>query len=50
MTLLDLAGYAAAVLAGTGGCLYGIRAADRVNQRLGRNVPKPDEPERGDPA
>lgn len=41
--LLDLAGYAAAVLAGTGGCLLGIRAADRVNQRLGRNVPDTNE-------
>lgn len=38
MTVLDLAGYAAAVLAGTGGCLYGIRAADWVNHQLGRDT------------
>lgn len=45
MTVLDLAGYAAAVLAGTGGCLYGIRAADWVNHQLGRDVAAPDEQE-----
>lgn len=51
MTLLiDLAGFAAAVLAGTSGCLIGIRAADWVNQRLGRNVPTQDETEQGDAA
>lgn len=44
MTVLDVAGYAAAVLAGTGGCLYGIRAADWVNHQLGRDV-TPDEQE-----
>jgi len=38
VTVLDVAEVAAAVLAGTGGCLIGIRAADWVNQRLGRNV------------
>lgn len=45
MNVLDLAGYAAAVLAGTGGCLLGIRAADWVNHQLGRDVPTADEQE-----
>lgn len=43
MTVLDLAGYAAAVLAGTGGCLLGIRGADWVNHHLGRDVPSDEQ-------
>lgn len=39
----EFLGLAAAVLAGTGGCLIGVRAADWVNQRLGRNVPNQEE-------
>lgn len=38
MTVLDLARFAAAVLAGTGGCLLGVRAADWVNHQLGRDA------------
>jgi hypothetical protein len=45
VTVLDLAGYTAAVLAGTGGCLLGVQAADWVNHQLGRDVPTPDEQE-----
>jgi hypothetical protein len=41
--MTQLLGLAAAALAGTGGCLLGIRVADRVNQWLGRNVPTPNE-------
>jgi hypothetical protein len=40
VTLLDLAGFAAAVLAGTGGCWAGIHAADRLNRLLGRDARK----------
>jgi hypothetical protein len=50
MTLLEIAGLVAAALAGTGGCLLGVRAADAVNRKLGRDAPpeelspgKPDE-------
>lgn len=42
--MTQLLAFIAAVLAGTGGCLLGIRAADRVNQWRGRNVPDSDEP------
>lgn len=43
--MTQLLGLLAATLAGTGGCLLGIRAADWVNQRLGRTIPNPDEQE-----
>ncbi|GAA0929401.1 hypothetical protein [Pseudonocardia zijingensis] len=33
-------GFVAAALAGTGGCLLGIRAADALNRKLGRDVPE----------
>jgi hypothetical protein len=46
MSLLEIAGFVAAVLAGTGGCLFGVRAADALNRKLGRAAP-PEEP-RGD--
>lgn len=36
MSLLEIAGFVAAVLAGTGGCLLGVRAADALNRKLGR--------------
>jgi hypothetical protein len=39
VTLLEIAGLVAAVLAGTGGCLLGVRAADAVNRKLGRDAP-----------
>jgi hypothetical protein len=41
MTLLEIAGFVAAVLAGTGGCLLGVRAADALNRKLGRDAPEP---------
>ena len=42
MTVLEIAGFVAAVLAGTGGCLFGVRAADALNRRLGRDAPADD--------
>ena len=42
MTLLEIAGFVAAVLAGTGGCLLGVRAADALNRKLGRDAPPKD--------
>lgn len=45
MTLLEIAGLVAAVLAGTGGCLLGVRAADALNRKLGRDaLPKDPRP------
>lgn len=44
--MTQLLGFIAAALAGTGGCLLGVRAADQVNQWLGRNVPTPNEQEK----
>lgn len=43
MTLLEIAGFVAAALAGTGGCLLGVRAADALNRKLGRDDPRTDE-------
>lgn len=43
MTLLEIAGFVAAALAGTGGCLLGARAADALNRKLGRAAPPGDE-------
>ncbi|TQM35618.1 hypothetical protein [Pseudonocardia cypriaca] len=40
MTLLEIAGLVAAAMAGTGGCLLGVRAADALNRKLGRNAPQ----------
>jgi hypothetical protein len=34
--LLDIGGFTAAVIAGAGGCLLGVRAADAINRKLGR--------------
>ena len=42
MSLLEIAGFVAAALAGTGGCLFGVRAADALNRKLGRDVPSTD--------
>ncbi|TWF77919.1 hypothetical protein FHX44_113835 [Pseudonocardia hierapolitana] len=42
MTVLEIAGFVAAALAGTGGCLFGVRAADALNRRLGRDAPSGD--------
>lgn len=42
MTLLEIAGLVAAALAGTGGCLLGVRAADALNRKLGRDAPPED--------
>jgi hypothetical protein len=42
VTLLEIAGFVAAVLAGTGGCLLGVRAADALNRKLGRDAPPED--------
>jgi hypothetical protein len=42
MNPLELAGFIAAVLAGTGGCLLGVRAADAINRKLGRDAPPKD--------
>ncbi len=42
MSLLEIAGFVAAVLAGTGGCLLGVRVADALNRMLGRDVPPTD--------
>lgn len=39
MSLLEIVGFVAAVLAGTGGCLLGVPAADALNRKLGRDVP-----------
>ena len=39
MSVLEIAGFVAAVLAGTGGCLFGVRAADALNRKLGRDAP-----------
>jgi hypothetical protein len=44
MTLLEIAELVAAVLAGTGGCLFGVRAADALNRKLGRDAPRKDAP------
>ncbi|GAA5122270.1 hypothetical protein [Pseudonocardia adelaidensis] len=44
MTLLEIAGLVAAALAGTGGCLLGVRAADALNRKLGRDVPREGAP------
>jgi hypothetical protein len=46
VTLLEIAGLVAAVLAGTGGCLLGVRAADAVNRKLGRDAPPAEAPSR----
>lgn len=46
MTLLEIAGFVAAALAGTGVCLLGVRAADALNRKLGRGVPSTDDPAR----
>jgi hypothetical protein len=43
VTLLEIAGLVAAALAGTGGCLLGVRAADALNRKLGRDAPRADE-------
>lgn len=40
--MTQLLGLIATALAGTGGCLLGVRAADQVNHWLGRNVPPAD--------
>ena len=40
MSLLEIAGFVAAALAGTGGCLLGVRAADALNRKLGRDAPR----------
>jgi hypothetical protein len=42
VTLLEIAGLVAAILAGTGGCLLGVRAADALNRKLGRDAPPKD--------
>jgi hypothetical protein len=42
VTVLEIAGFVAAALAGTGGCLFGVRAADALNRRLGRDAPAGD--------
>jgi hypothetical protein len=42
MSPLEIAGFVAAVLAGTGGCLLGVRAADAINRKLGRDAPLKD--------
>jgi hypothetical protein len=42
MNPLEIAGFVAAVLAGTGGCLLGVRAADAINRKLGRDAPPKD--------
>lgn len=44
MSVLEIAGLVAAVLAGTGGCLLGVRAADALNRKLGRDAPPKDAP------
>lgn len=40
----DLLMLLAAIPAGIGGCLLGVRAADAINRRLGRDAPDNDEP------
>ena len=42
MNPLEIAGFIAAVLAGTGGCLLGVRAADAIKRKLGREAPRKD--------
>ena len=39
MTVLEVAGFVAAALAGVGGCLLGVRGADALNRKLGRAAP-----------
>ncbi|WP_246267654.1 hypothetical protein [Pseudonocardia xinjiangensis] len=36
--LIQVMGFVAAALAGTGGALFGVRLADAVNRRLGRGI------------
>jgi phage replication-related protein YjqB (UPF0714/DUF867 family) len=42
VSVLEIAGFVAAALAGTGGCLFGVRAADAINRKLGRDAPRKD--------
>jgi hypothetical protein len=44
VSLPEIAGLVAAVLAGTGGCLFGVRAADALNRKLGRAAPPKEAP------
>jgi hypothetical protein len=50
-TWLDFLLFLAAIPAGVGGCLLGVRGADAINRRLGRDSPGEDaerRPSRGD--
>lgn len=41
---VDIMGFVAAALAGTGGALFGVRAADAVHRWRGRDAPSAEEP------
>lgn len=41
-TWLDFLLFLAAIPAGFGGCLLGVRGADAINRRLGRDTPGED--------
>jgi len=41
-TWLDFLLFLAAIPAGVGGCLLGVRGADAINRRLGRDAPGDD--------
>lgn len=43
--MAELLTFLAAIPAGVGGCLLGVRVADWVNRKLGRTAPDEDEPE-----
>lgn len=42
-TLIDWMLFLAAIPAGVGGCLLGVRGADAINRRLGRDAPSQDD-------
>jgi hypothetical protein len=44
-TWLDFLLFLAAIPAGVGGCLIGVRGADAINRRLGRAAPDDDQQE-----
>jgi len=42
LTLIDVLMFLAAIPAGVGGCMLGVRGADAINRKLGRDAPSKD--------